>query len=198
MPLTTAIFIGRSGCGKGTQAKLVSDQLVANGINAVDIMNVSSGDLFRAFIKEGGYTQDKAKFIIDAGERQPDFLAVRLWGGYFIDHYRPGLHLLLDGMPRSHAEARMLETALRFYERNPIDVVHLKVSNEWSINRLKDRKRSDDVSVDSIKHRLAFYEDDVLLAIDYYRGSPYVRFHEVNGEQSIENVHKEVKASLSL
>ncbi len=198
MPLTTAIFIGRSGCGKGTQAKLVADVLTAGGVNPADIANVSSGDLFRAFAKEGGYTQDRVKSAMNAGLRQPDFLAVRLWGNYLVEHYRPSLHLLLDGMPRSHAEARLLETALRFYERNPIDVVHLKVSNEWSINHLKNRQRQDDSSLDIIKQRLAFYEDDVLDAIDYYRGSPHVRFSEVNGEQTIEQVHAEVKTSMGL
>lgn len=198
MALTTAIFIGRSGCGKGTQAKLLADLLVAKGVNAADIMNVSSGDLFRAFAKEGGYTQDAIRACMAAGKRNPDFLAVRLWGNFFVQYYRPSLNLILDGMPRSHAEARMLETALKFYERNPIDVVLLKVSNQWSIDRLEGRHRSDDSSLDVIKQRLAFYEDDVLEAIDYYRGSPHVRFHEVNGEQTIEEVHKAVKASMSL
>ncbi len=198
MALTTAIFIGRSGCGKGTQAKLLADVLVKNGTNAADILKVSSGDLFRAFAKEGGYTQDKVRTVMNVGGRVPDFLAVRLWGNFLAQSYRPSLNLILDGMPRSHAEARMLENALRFYERNPIDVVLLKVSNEWSIARLEGRQRSDDVSLETIKKRLAFYEDDVIEAIDYYRGSPHVRFHEVNGEQTIEEVHREVKASMNL
>lgn len=184
--------MGRSGSGKGTQAKLLVNELVKAGVNEGDIMNVSSGDLFRAFAKEGGYTQDKVRAVMNAGQRIPDFLAVRLWGNWLVQSYRPSLHLFLDGTPRSHAEARMLENALRFYERNPIDILHLKVSNEWSINHLAARKRADDTSLDVIKQRLAFYEDDVVEAIDYYRGSPHVRFHEISGERSIEEVHTDI------
>ncbi|MFA6006737.1 MAG: nucleoside monophosphate kinase [Candidatus Paceibacterota bacterium] len=196
MQLKTVIFMGRSGSGKGTQAKLLVDELVLKGVNVNDIMNVSSGELFRAFAKDGGYTQDKIRAVMAAGNRVPDFLAVRLWGNWLVQTYRPSLNIILDGTPRSHAEARMLENALVFYERNPIEIVNIKVSNEWSIERLSARKRLDDSSLDTIKHRLAFYEDDVLEAIDYYRGSPKVRFSEINGEQTIEEVHKDVSKAV--
>jgi len=188
--------MGRSGSGKGTQAKLLVDELVKAGANPADIMDVATGDLFRAFAKDGGYSQDKVRMAINAGQRLPDFLAVSLWGNFLLKQYRPSVHLFLDGTPRSHAEARMLENALRFYERNPIDILHIKVSNEWSINHLMTRGRSDDTSADVIKQRLAFYEDDVLEAIDYYRGSPHVRFHEIGGERTIEEVHADVSKAI--
>ncbi|PIR46825.1 MAG: hypothetical protein COV07_02480 [Candidatus Vogelbacteria bacterium CG10_big_fil_rev_8_21_14_0_10_45_14] len=198
MILTTAIFIGRSGCGKGTQAQLLTELLTNRGVRAEDVMNVSSGDLFRQFAGEGGHTQDRVRDIMNSGKRLPDFLAVRLWANLFVAKYKPTQHLVIDGMPRSHAQARMIESALQFYERDPVDIVHLKVTNEWSIERLAGRKRVDDLGMDKIKQRLAFFEDDVLEAIDYFRGSPHVRFHEVNGEQSIDAVHKDVAQSMRL
>lgn len=196
MNLKTVIFMGRSGSGKGTQAKLLVDELVKKGAKHKDIMDVGTGELFRDFAKNVGDTQDKVRKAMNAGERLPEFLAVSLWGNFLIKEYRPDVHLFLDGTPRSRAEARILENALRFYGRTPIDILNIKVSNEWSINHLMSRGRTDDTSVDVIKQRLAFYEDDVVDAIDYFRGSPHVRFHEIGGERTIDEVHHDVVNSV--
>jgi len=191
MDLKTVIFMGRSGSGKGTQVELLRKKMISAGANESDFLDVRTGDLFRAFIKEEGHTQELVKQTLDKGARQPEFLAVTLWGDLFVKKYRPGLHLFLDGTPRIESEAKMLENALVFYKRAPIDVVDIEVSDKWATERLLGRNRSDDNAL-AIAKRMEFYRTDVTTAISYLKSSPHVRYHVVNGERAIEEVHKDI------
>ena len=75
-------------------------------------------------------------------------------------------------------------------------VIHLEISREEAEKRLRNRGRADDVDADAIERRFAWYERDVVPAVDFYREDTAYRFLEINGEQSPEDVHQEIVARL--
>jgi len=190
MKLHTFVFIGRSGCGKGTQAKLL-DQVIKDQDPNTPIYHLETGQKFRDFIAEDGYTNELSRAVMKSGKRQPDFLAVWMWSHLFIENLKGNEHIVIDGTPRSIAEAHTLDNAFTFYKREMPHVVHLNVSREWSEKHLLARGRADDMK-DDIKHRLDWYDRDVQPAVDYFRENPNYHFIEINGEQSIEAVHQEL------
>lgn len=192
----TFIFIGRSGCGKGTQAELLQ-KYVKEKDPAGEIFYLETGANFREFIKGSSYSSQLADRVYQTGDRQPDFLAIWMWSHVMVDSFRGTEHLFVDGTPRSLAEAMALTTAMNFYERKPV-VVYLNVSRTWSEQRLLARHRADDVSADMVKKRLDWFEHDVMPAIEYFNVNDLYRLLEVNGEQSIEQVHADIVAKLGL
>ena len=196
MKLETLIFIGRSGCGKGTQAKLVDEYLKKKDPEH-PLYHLETGSRFRNFISHEGYTNKLARVIMDQGRRQPDFLAVWMWANHFIENLDETKHLIIDGTPRSLNEAHILDGGLSFYGRVKPHVVHLNVSREWSEARLMARGRADDNHAD-IKERLDWYTKDVEPAVEYYRTNPTYNFIEINGEQPIEVIHEELMKQLKL
>lgn len=191
MELKTFIFIGRSGCGKGTQVKLLMEEMKKMHPGD-DIFYLQTGQHFRDFVKKEGYANNLAKKIMDEGGRQPDFLAVWVWSNAFLKNVKNKEHLIIDGTPRSLNEARILDTAIRFLRRRKPYVVYLDVSREWSEERLLERGREDDLDIEEIRKRLDWFEDDVLPAVSFYRDNPDYNFVFVKGEQTIEEVHAEV------
>ncbi len=195
MDLKTFIFIGSSGCGKGTQAELISKKLITESPDT-PIYHLESGARFREFIKGDTHSSKLSKEIYESDVRQPDFLAVWNWSHLFVDALTGKEHLIIDGTPRSLFEAKMLDSALDFYQyKNPV-VVYINVSKEWSRAHLLNRGRSDDATLSKINKRLAWFDTDVIPAIEYYRTRDDYHFIEVNGEQSIEKVHEDIVTNL--
>jgi adenylate kinase family enzyme len=196
----TFIFIGRSGCGKGTQAKLLREQLEAKDPHKQKIIYLETGPRFRDFIKGNGYSNELAAKIAESGERQPDFLAVWNWSHVLIEDLTGKEHLIIDGMPRSYEEALIFNTAMTFYQRLKPVVIYIDVSRGWSRKRLLARagieKREDDIA-DVIEKRLAWFERDVMPAVDFFDRHPGYQFIHVNGEQPIEKVAKDIMSRLS-
>ncbi|MBI2096477.1 MAG: nucleoside monophosphate kinase [Candidatus Taylorbacteria bacterium] len=185
------IFIGRSGCGKGTQAALLSNYLKEVSPER-SVFYLQIGEEFREFIKGDTYTQKLAKKIHDAGGLVPEFLAVYFWSRRLAQEYRGLEHLVIDGTPRKFHEAGVLHSIFDFYKFSSAYVVYLNVSKEWAVEKLKSRGRVDDNEQD-IEARLAWFETDVLPAVEFYRKNSFYRFVEVNGEQSVEAVWKDVR-----
>ena len=197
MNLQTVIFIGRSGAGKGMQSGMLQNFLGEHSPET-PVLYIETGEHFRRHIKDSGYTWDIARKVNEVGGRQPDFLAVWIWAHLFIEKIRGGEHLVFDGTPRSHDEARMMNTALTFYQRENPTVIFLNVSEEWAGDRLRGRGRADDLNPDVVASRLAFFNKDVVPAIDYYRETPAYRFIEINGEQLPEEVFIDVRNGLGI
>ena len=196
--LQAFIFIGRSGCGKGTQASLLSDYLKQIGVvsDQHPLFYLESGEKFRQFIKGYSHSSRLAKVVMNSGARQPDFLAVWNWSHILVENLMGDEHIIFDGTPRSLLEAKALETALTFYGFSQKTVIYLNVSNEWSSKRLLDRGRTDDQALADITKRLEWFETDVLPAVDFYRQNSAYRFIELNGEQSIETIHQDLIKAL--
>lgn len=188
----TFIFIGRSGCGKGTQAKLLDDYIRAQDSDKRNIVYIETGARFRKFIEEDSYSSKLAKEIMQKHERQPDFLAAWMWSHELVENLKNSDdHWVMDGTPRSLNEARLLDTVFDFYKREKPIVIYIDVSREWSERHLLARGRGDD-NKEGIKKRLNWFDRDVMPAIGYYRDDPHVKLVEVNGEQPIDQVHKEL------
>ena len=126
-----------------------------------------------------------------AGGLLPSFLAVWLWSGALIEGVEENNNVIMDGSPRTLLEAMMVDDAMEFYGRRNVIPVFLETSEEWSTQRLSDRGRNDD-SLKSIKERMAYFEKDVVPVIDYYNGKSRHKLMRVNGEQSVEEVHREI------
>jgi len=197
MELQTVIFIGRSGAGKGMQSGMLQDYLREKTPES-PILYIETGTYFRKLIKESGYAWGRARKILEEGGRPPDFLAVWIWAGVFIEKIKGGEHLIFDGMPRSATEAKILDTAFPFYNLKLPTVVFLNVSEHWAEEHLRMRGRADDLLPEVVAKRLAFFNADVVPALDYYRENQSHRFLEINGEQTPEEVFNDIKKGLGI
>lgn len=194
----TYIFIGASGCGKGTQVELLKEELKRRDPET-PIFHLQTGQYFREFAKENNYAARIAREAQERGELLPGFLSMWLWSDVFIKNLTGNEHLIIDGSPRTVDEAGHLDVALKFFQRATPAVVFIRVSPEWSTTRMKERAtkehRADD-SEASIAHRLSWFEHEVLPTVERYRRDRDYRFLEINGEQSIADVHQEILAKV--
>lgn len=181
------ILMGRSGCGKGTQAKLLQKKF------GFDYL--SSGDLLRARTKIDDFSGQKLKKVMSQGNLAPTFLISYIWSEKIREiKNKPNLKgLIIDGSPRSLLEAELTSDIFEWYEWSDIKVILLDISDEEAFNRLTKRRRFDD-KVEAIRSRLDFYKNDVQPAIDYYEKQG--RLIKINGQQSIEEVHREIWSQL--
>ncbi|HRY31230.1 MAG TPA: nucleoside monophosphate kinase [Candidatus Paceibacterota bacterium] len=196
MNLLTVIFIGRSGCGKGTQIEKLVSFLKAN--DQGEIFCLETGARFRSFIKSDGYVNDLARAVGDSGGLQPEFLAILMWADEIVKNMKPDQHLILDGVARRINEAKVLDSALDFLKRGRVHLVYLNVSKEWAVDKLEKRGRHDDKASEDINRRMKWFEESVTPVLEHYKSKENVVFHDINGEQSIEDVHEDIMKSLDL
>jgi len=182
----TFIFIGRSGCGKGTQARLLENYLKEN------VLYLETGTKFRDFIKGESISSRLSRKIYENADLQPSFLAIYFWVKFLVENMKGGEHLIIDGTPRYLEEAQALTTAMKFYERTDPVVLYLNVPKKFSETHLRNRGRVDDLKEEDIQKRLKWFDKSVIPAILYLKKEKIFRFLEINGEQSIEAVHKEI------
>ncbi|MHB0977815.1 MAG: nucleoside monophosphate kinase [Minisyncoccota bacterium] len=194
MDLHTVIFIGRSGCGKGTQADLFKDRIYRNDLEKRKILYIETGEHFRQFIRGKSFSSKISSQIYENDDLQPTFLGCWMWSSMLIDQLEENMHLIFDGAPRSLSEALVLNTAFNFYKREKPVVVYLNVSSKWSHERLLARGRSDDKALSKINKRLEWFDSDVLPVIEFFEKNPAYKFIEVNGEQPIDKVHADIVA----
>lgn len=191
------IILGRSGCGKGTQADLLISHL-RNSLGEVSkTLHIESGSLLRGFAKGNNFTQEKIRSVLAGGTLVPESIVVALWTDYIIANFNGTENMVFDGTPRKLHEAQLLDNALQFYGIEKPNVIYVNVSKEWAEKRLQGRARKDDTP-EAIARRLNWFETEVIKTIDFYRSSPYYNFIEINGEQSVENVQNEILAKLGL
>jgi adenylate kinase family enzyme len=190
------LFIGQSGAGKGTQIKLLQDKLLLND-PAVTFFHLETGDKFRELIEGTSYTSLLTQHMMARGELPPAFLGVHMWSHELIDDYDGKATVFIDGTPRVADEVPLLLSAAKFYGWT-IDILCLHVSDQWSYDRIKGRGRDDDQGESRVTGRIAWYHTAVEPAIELLRQSELVRFHDINGEQTVEQVHKDVCGALGI
>ena len=186
----TFIFFGRSGSGKGTQAKLLIDFLKKSTPNT-DVLYIETGQRFREFASEASLSAKKTKEIMGKGGLLPEFLPIWIWTEYLVRHVSGDEHMVLDGLSRRSHEAPILDSAMRFYERKKPFVISINVRREVAKERLLGRQRSDDKEED-IEKRLDWYDKNVLPAIEYFKQNPYYKFVEIDADRPVEEVHKDI------
>src|SRR5262249_36913991 len=181
------LILGLQGSGKGTQAKRIAA--------AYDVPHVATGDMFRAAIAEGAELGLRVAPILAEGGLVPDDLTIELIRERLAEEAR----LVLDGFPRTIAQAEALDTMLDEIEK-PLDVVILlQVSDETATERLHGRAiqegRADD-SPEAIRNRLRLYHELTELVVDRYRqaGIEVV----VDGEQPVDDVFAAIHDALEV
>ena len=184
------ILIGRSGCGKGTQADLLKQNLLQEGIK--EVLHITTGGGFRDFIMKDNYVANLAKKVNDSGGLQPEFLAVWNWSNIFINTLKGDETVIFDGAPRKAFEVDMLHSAVSFFGYLKPIVIYIDVSEGWARERLLGRGREDDKEKEGVENRMNWFETDVLSAIDIYMHDPRYDFIHINGEKTIEEVHKDI------
>ena len=201
------IMLGAPGAGKGTQA----DKICAK----YNIPHISTGDIFRANIKNNTELGQKAKSYMDKGELVPDELVVDLVVDRIkADDCKNGY--VLDGFPRTIPQAEALDAALAAINDKVDFAINVEVPDENIINRMSGRRACvscgatyhivhiptkvegicdkcgaelilrDDEKPETVKNRLNVYHDQTQPLIDYYTAKG--NLVEVDGTQDINDV----------
>lgn len=192
----TAIFIGRAGSGKGTQASLLKKYIETQN-DTLPVVYLEAGALFREFVNGNLFSQKLAFDTNKTGGLQPEFLAINLWSNFLIKNIDGNpVHIIIDGSPRKINEAIPLDSALQFYKRVKTYIFYLDTSREEVTTRLLKRGRVDDTH-EGIEKRLGLFDTDVTKSIEFFRSNPAYNFCDINGEQTIEAVHTDILKAIS-
>lgn len=185
------ILLGPPGAGKGTQAAFLCAHY--------GIPQISTGDMLRAAVAAGTELGRKAKEIMDRGELVPDGIILGLVRERLQQpDARKGL--VLDGFPRTVAQAEALDRLLAEMGRRIDAVIALDVPDEVLISRIENRiretggARSDD-NVETLKRRLEVYHAQTRPLLDYYRGRGLL--YVVDGTRSIDEVSRAIEEILA-
>lgn len=174
------VLLGAPGAGKGTQAVLLKERH--------NLAHISTGDIFRQNLKDNTPLGLEAKKFMDAGQLVPDEIVMKMVGGKLAE-FKPDEGFMLDGFPRTVAQAEFLETQTKLD-----GVIMFKVSDEAIVKRLTSRAvckecgnvtnihehdkcpacggelyRRDDDNEQTIRERLRVYHEQTESLVDFYR-----------------------------
>lgn len=206
------VLLGPVGAGKGTQARRISDQ---HGVP-----HVASGDLLRSHVARGTDLGRQAKTYMDRGALVPDDLVISM----IVDRMRqPDAHrgVLLDGFPRTLAQARALDKELELEGRRLRVALYLQVPFETLIERAAGRwtcrtcqatynyrvnpprkagicdidggelYQREDDRLEVVSERIKVYLADTVPVVEYYRERGILR--QIDGTRDIESVATEIE-----
>jgi adenylate kinase len=202
------VLLGAPGSGKGTQAKRL--------VEAYAIPHISTGDIFRAAVGEGTPLGLEAKKYMEAGELVPDQLVIDLMEER-LSHPDTLNGFILDGFPRTAAQAVALDEVLARSDRAIDHVLSLELDPELIVKRLSARRtcegcgrittategstctvcgealvqRADDNET-TIRNRLSVYAQQTAPLIDYYQGKGVLSV--IDGDRPVEEIAAEMKA----
>lgn len=189
MTLPRLLIIGPQGSGKGTQGVRVAE--------AFRIPAISTGDVFRANVKEGTPLGQQVQAIIEAGDLVPDELTSAIVRDRLAQDDAAG-GFLLDGYPRNIGQVGDLDAFLEERDEPLTGVIELSVPREESIRRIAlraaEQGRSDD-NDESIAKRLSIYESETAPILDVYRERG-VAF-EVDGVGTLDEVFERIITALA-
>jgi adenylate kinase len=187
--LTRLLIVGPPGAGKGTQASRIT--------TAYGIPDISTGDIFRANIKNETPLGVQVKAIVDSGDYVPDSLTNQLVTDRLAEDDAAN-GFLLDGYPRTLAQVEYLDAMLAGHGQKLDAVIQLVADQEEIVARLTKRAleqgRADD-SEDAIRHRQEVYVRETSPLIDVYRERGLLV--EVDGLGEIDEVASRVRAALA-
>lgn len=187
METRTIFFIGKPGCGKGTQAKLLSEK--------TGWKTISSGSQFRAIAAEDTSVGRKVKSEMEAGLLSPHWFAMYL---YLKALFSVGLDesVIFDGFNRKVQEAELVIDSLKWLNR-PFSILDIQISDEEALRRLAIRKSVEGRVDDSaVAERLKEYVEYTEPAIDVFRKTGTLI--RINGEQTPEAIAVDIRAALDL
>lgn len=209
------ILLGPPGAGKGTQAKMLTERF--------SIPQISTGDILRAAVKEGTPMGLKAKEYMDAGGLVPDEVVVGIVRDRLLAADCDN-GFILDGFPRTVAQADALQASLAEMDKALDRVISLEVDAEALVERLTGRRtckecgrgyhvkfdppreenicdacggrlfQRDDDQEETIRKRLQVYADQTSPLISYYRDADVLM--ELDGMQPIPRVQEKILSLL--
>jgi len=205
------VLLGPPGAGKGTQAGLL--------IKAYDLLHISTGDMLREAIKEGTQVGKRVEDYMNKGELVPDEIVTEVVIDRMAKPDAVG-GVILDGYPRTRVQAESLDKSLGEKDQTLSMVLYFKTSEEVAVSRLSGRRvcpecgknyhvinippkqegicdtcdkelflREDD-KPETVKNRLAVYEQSTKDLIDYYQEKGLLR--EVDGDMTAEKLFDEI------
>jgi adenylate kinase len=189
------MLLGPPGAGKGTQSQLISDKL--------GIPQLSTGDMLRAAVKAGTPVGMKAKKIMAEGGLVHDEIVI----GIIADRIAEpdcAKGFILDGFPRTLAQADALDTLLKSRGSKIDCVIELKVDDTKLVDRIECRARETqaaggavraDDNADALKTRLIAYYRETAPIIGYYFAHGLLK--PVDGMAPIEDVSRQIDGILS-
>ena len=182
------LLLGPQGSGKGTQAKRIAEEY--------GVPHISSGEMLRAAIASGTPLGDKLKPIVESGQLVSDELMIELIRDRLdAPDTVPGF--ILDGFPRTWAQAEALDTLLKEIGRELDVVFELQVPDEISIDRLLKRAveegRSDDTP-EVIAERLETYHRETAPLVEHYRTRG--NLVGIHGDRPVDEVFSEIQEAL--
>jgi len=184
-------LLGIQGCGKGTQAKL----LLKHFEWKFDYLEM--GQLFRANMSNDNIVWNFCKDIVNWGGLVPPFVS---FGWYEIALQIvewKNVALMTDWFPRSIEQAKFMESMMEKYNRDFM-IVHYELSREKAIERIMARAQKEwraDDNEESIKVRLAAFENETLPVINYFKGKWKVI--TIDADNSIDDIFNETIKSLN-
>lgn len=165
------VLLGPPGAGKGTQALLLSERL--------GVPQISTGDIFRANVGQGTELGVLAKKYMDAGDLVPDEVTVAMVEGRLEESDAAGGYLL-DGFPRTVAQAEGLDAMLATAGK-PLDgVLEIQVPTEELIRRISGRRSSEAVAradddPETVRRRLEVYTEQTAPLVEFYAARGILR-----------------------
>ncbi|MDO5043932.1 MAG: adenylate kinase [Coriobacteriia bacterium] len=203
------VLLGAPGAGKGTQAKKLVDEF--------GVAHISTGDMLRAAVKNETKLGKQAKAYMDAGDLVPDSLIIDLMRDRLSeDDAQRGF--ILDGFPRTTAQAVALDTMLDELGKSLEAAVAIELDFDIIVERLSSRRTcsncgtigsKDDVSCpkcggemiqrdddkpQTIQNRLDVYAKQTAPLIDYYQGQDLLV--PINGNQEVDKVFADLKEAI--
>jgi adenylate kinase len=184
------LLLGPQGSGKGTQAKLIS--------KTYGIPHIATGDMIREMKELDTGVGRELKAVYDAGELVDDDLMIRLIG-MRLDRGDTIPGFVLDGFPRTMAQAEALDALLRKLGRDLHVVFEFQVPDratllERLLKRAGEESRSDDTP-EAIQRRLELYEEQTAPLIEYYR-TTRGNVVGVHAERPVKEVFTEIREAL--
>ena len=176
--------MGAPGVGKGTQAEAICK---GHGWR-----HLATGDMLREAVAQGSKLGLAAKEAMSRGDLVEDAVILGL-----IDEALDGLEgtgFVLDGFPRTLAQAKGLDEMLKKRSENLDHVVLLTAATEVVVERLAARGRDDDTP-ETVRHRLEVYENSTRPLIGYYE--PMGLLRRVDGVGAVEEIHERIESALS-
>lgn len=187
------ILLGPPGAGKGTQAKVLVDKY--------GVVQLSTGDMLRAAVASGSELGQQAKAVMDAGKLMPDDIMVEIISARIAEPDCTN-GFILDGFPRTTAQADALDKMLE--EKGlPLDhVIEISVNDAVLIDRINSRvaetpeaERRDDDNAETLKRRLDVYHEQTAPILPYYDSRGMLK--KVDGMQAIDEVSHQIEAIIS-